>query len=93
MLNLIRLIVGLLTEIRDLLKGEEYTNLEKEYREFKFFADSRGLKMLEKAGLLDEYNDFMNDCEEELFGDDRKIVLPKPSPELKAFKDRFNRIF
>ena len=55
--------------------------------------------MLSVAGLVDEYNDFMSQCEEILFADNKidtfaaRIELPKPSSALEAFKNRFNKFF
>ncbi len=92
-----------LHRIEEILAGaEEMTDLEKlekEYKQYKFFADSRGEKLLAEQGLLDEYNTFMTECEEILFADDKvstfavRIELPKPSSALEAFKNRFNKFF
>ena len=97
MLKDLKAIIKLLGEIKELLKGnDEMSDLEKEYREYKFFADSRGEKLLAEQGLLDEYNAFMSECEEIIFADNSvstfavKIELPKPSPALEKFKNRFN---
>ncbi len=49
--------------------------------------------------ILDEYNAFMSDCEEIIFSDEKvstfavRIELPKPSPALEKFKNRFNKFF
>lgn len=88
-------IVKLLEEIKNALVsgGNELTDLERQYKEYKYFADSRGQKMLADGGLLDEYNSFMTECEEVLFEDTRELVLPKPSKELEAFKNRFKKLF
>ena len=100
MLKSLKAIVRLLEEIRNLLVGnDEMSELEKLYREYKFFADDRGRKLLAEAGLLDEYNTFMSKCEEILFADNKidtfaaRIELPKPSSALEAFKNRFNKFF
>lgn len=100
MLKDLKAIVRLLEEIRNLLVGnDEMSELEKLYREYKFFADDRGRKLLAEAGLLDEYNTFMSKCEEILFSDNKidtfaaRIELPKPSSALEAFKNRFNKFF
>ncbi|MFR9019942.1 MAG: hypothetical protein ACLVH8_09595 [Fusobacterium sp.] len=100
MLKDLKAIVKLLGEIKELLKGnDEMSELEKEYREYKFFADSRGEKLLAENGLLDEYNEFMTAAEEIIFADEKvstfalKIELPKPSPALEKFKNRFNKFF
>lgn len=100
MLKSLKAIVRLLEEIRNLLVGnDEMSELEKLYREYKFFADDRGRKLLAEAGLLDEYNTFMSKCEEILFSDNKidtfaaRIELPKPSSALEAFKNRFNKFF
>lgn len=93
MLRGIKTIIKLLIEIKDLLSGDEMTDIEKQYVEYKYFADVRGQKLLSERGLLDEYNSFMNECEEVLFEDNRKLVLPKPSAELEAFKNRFKKFF
>lgn len=72
---------------------EGLSDLEKQYSEYKFFADARGMKLLSERGLVDEFNHFMDECEATLFGDERELVLPQPSPKLKAFKDRFKKFF
>ena len=94
-------IVRLLREIKALLKDEDniMSDLERQYQEYKFFADTRGQKLLSEKGLLDEYNAFMSECEEIIFKDEKnstyatKIELPKPSPALEKFKNRFNKFF
>ena len=102
MLKDLKTMIKLLGEIRDLLKGkdDEMSDLEKQYKEYKYLADSRGMKLLGEQGLLDEYNEFMCECEKVLFAqaDDRamldiRVVLPKPSPALEKFKNRFNKFF
>lgn len=100
MLKDLKVIVRLLEEIRNLIAGkDEMSELEKEYQEYKYFADSRGIKMLSEQGLVDEYNDFMSRCEEILFSNSEtstfaaRIELPKPSSALEAFKNRFNKFF
>lgn len=92
-----------LHRIEEILSGEDemtdLEKLEKEYKQYKFFADSRGEKLLAEEGLLDEYNTFMTECEAILFADDKvsvfavRIELPKPSSALEAFKNRFNKFF
>lgn len=100
MLKQLKSIVKLLEEIKKMLSGNELMNsLEKQYVEYKFFADDRGRKILADAGLLDEYNIFMSQCEEIIFADEKvllsefKIELPKPSKALEAFKNKFNKFF
>lgn len=100
MLKDLKAIVRLLSEIKEMLAGKnEMSELEKEYQEYKFFADSRGMKMLVERGLVDEYNAFMSECEEILFSDNKidtfaaRIELPKPSSALEAFKNKFNKFF
>lgn len=100
MLRDLKAMVKLLGEIRDLLKGkDEMSDLEKQYQEYKYLADTRGQKLLSEKGLLDEYNAFMSECEEIIFKDEKnstyatKIELPKPSPALEKFKNRFNKFF
>ena len=100
MLKDLKVIVRLLSEIKEMLAGKnEMSELEKEYQEYKYFADSRGIKMLSEQGLVDEYNTFMSQCEEVLFSDNKidtfaaRIELPKPSSALEAFKNRFNKFF
>lgn len=94
MLREIKEILKNVREIKELLVGnEEMTDIEKQYKEYKYFADVRGQKLLAERGLLDEYNAFMNECEETLFGDNRELVLPKPSKELEAFKNKFKKFF
>ena len=100
MLKDLKAMVKLLGEIRDLLKGkDEMLDLEKQYQEYKYLADTRGQKLLAEQGLLDEYNSFMSECEEIIFTDEKvstfavRIELPKPSPALEKFKNRFNKFF
>ncbi len=100
MLKDLKAMVKLLVEIRDLLKGkDEMSDLEKQYQEYKYLADTRGQKLLAEQGLLDEYNSFMSECEEIIFTDEKvstfavRIELPKPSPALEKFKNRFNKFF
>lgn len=100
MLKDLKAIVRLLSEIKEMLAGKnEMSELEREYQEYKYFADSRGMKMLSEQGLVDEYNAFMSECEEILFSDNKidtfaaRIELPKPSSALEAFKNRFNKFF
>ncbi len=101
MLKNLKTMIKLLGEIRDLLKGkdDEMSDLEKQYKEYKYLADSRGMKLLGEQGLLDEYNEFMSAAEEILFADESiatfniKIELPKPSDALEKFKNKFNKFF
>ena len=100
MLKDLKAIVKLLREINELLVGQnDMSELEKQYQEYKYLADTRGQKLLAEQGLLDEYNAFMSECEEIIFTDDKvstfavKIELPKPSPALEKFKNRFNKFF
>ena len=100
MLKDLKAIVKLLREIKELLVGKnDMTDLEKQYQEYKYLADTRGQKLLAEQGLLDEYNAFMSECEEIIFADNSvstfavKIELPKPSPALEKFKNRFNKFF
>lgn len=101
MLRDLKAIVKLLGEIKELLKGkdDEMSDLEKQYQEYKYLADTRGQKLLAEQGLLDEYNFFMSECEEIIFTDEKvstfavRIELPKPSPALEKFKNRFNKFF
>lgn len=100
MLKDLKAIVKLLGEIKELLIGkDDMTDLERQYQEYKYLADTRGQKLLAEQGLLDEYNSFMSECEEIIFVDEKastfavKIELPKPSPALEKFKNRFNKFF
>ena len=100
MLKDLKTIVKLLGEIKELLIGkDDMTDLEKQYQEYKYLADTRGQKLLAEQGLLDEYNSFMSECEEIIFADEKvstfvvKIELPKPSAKLEAFKNKFNKFF
>lgn len=100
MLKDLKAIVKLLREIKELLVGKnDMTDLEKQYQEYKYFADTRGQKLLAEQGLLDEYNEFMTAAEEIIFVDNSvstfavKIELPKPSPALEKFKNKFNKFF
>lgn len=96
----VKAIKKLLEEIKNCIVGEESKEDEllETYKEYKFFADSRGMKLLEEQGLVDEYNSFMSECEDLLFSNVKTLVevaieLPKPSPELEAFKNKFNKFF
>lgn len=95
LLNELKKINENLEVIKKSIVGNELTDFEKEYKEYRAFADARGMKMLSEAGLVDEYNQFMSECEELLFSDVEKlkIELPKPSSALEAFKNRFNKFF
>ena len=100
MLKDLKAIVKLLREIKELLVGKnDMTDLEKQYQEYKYLADTRGQKLLAEHGLLDEYNAFMTECEEIIFTDEKvstfavRIELPKPSSALEAFKNKFNKFF
>ena len=100
MLKDLKAIVKLLREIKELLIGKnDMTDLEKQYQEYKYLADTRGQSLLAEQGLLDEYNSFMSECEEIIFSDKKvstfavRIELPKPSPALEKFKNRFNKFF
>ena len=83
--------------IKDALVCEdELYELEKEYKEYKFFADTRGMKLLADKGLVDEYNHYMTECEIILFAEHSEYTvkeLPKPSSKLEAFKNKFNKFF
>lgn len=86
-----------LEEIKKSLIGEE-APIEKQYKEYKFFADARGMKLLSEKGLVDEYNEYMSQLEDILFDEietysAKEIVLPKPSKKLEAFKNKFNKFF
>lgn len=49
MLKDLKAIVRLLGEIKELLAGkEEMSDLEKQYNEYKYFADSRGQKLFSR---------------------------------------------
>lgn len=101
MIKLLKEILEVLKRIESVISGKEsdLAELEKVYKEYKFFADARGMKLLAEKGLVDEYNEFMTKCEEILFCDEAaanysiKIVLPKPSSKLEAFKNKFNKFF
>lgn len=73
----------------------EYDKLIETYDEYKYFADSRGQRLLEKSGLVDEYNTFMSACEDILFSDivPYTFELPQPSEALEAFKNKFQKFF
>ena len=76
MLKDLKAIVKLLREIKELLVGKnDMTDLEKQYQEYKYLADTRGQKLLAEQGLLDEYNAFMSDCEEIIFSDEKVSTL------------------
>ena len=101
MIKLLKEILEVLKRIESVISGKEsdLAELEKVYKEYKFFADARGMKLLAEKGLVDEYNEFMTKCEEVLFyneytvGYNFKIELPKPSGKLEAFKNKFNKFF
>lgn len=82
-------------QIKKQTGGKKMTKLERQYKEYKFFADTRGMKMLADRGLVDEYNSYMTELENILFADERalKIELPKPSEALEKFKNKFNKFF
>lgn len=91
-------IVKDIKEIKNMMKdiiGENTSTLEEQYKEYKFFVDSRGMKMLAEQGLVDEYNSFMSECENILFNNISilDIELPQPSDALEKFKNRFNKFF
>ena len=77
MLKDLKTMIKLLGEIRDILKGkdDEMSDLEKQYKEYKYLADTRGQKLLAEQGLLDECNAFMSDCEEIIFSDEKSIYF------------------
>lgn len=87
----------ILKSIKEILTEDEVSELEKQYRDYKFFADSRGMKLLADMGLVDEYNTFMNECENILFYETSeaktRVSLPKPSSALEAFKNKFKKFF
>lgn len=96
----VKAIKKLLEEIKKSIVGEESKEDEllETYKEYKFFADSRGMKLLEEQGLVDEYNSFMSECEAVLFSNVKTLVaatieLPKPSKALEDFKNKFNKFF
>lgn len=101
MMKLLKEILAVLKNIEAVIvgTGSELEELERQYKEYKFFADARGMKLLAEKGLVDEYNEFMSEAEEVLFCDEAvanysvKIVLPKPSSKLEAFKNKFNKFF
>lgn len=77
--------------IKSVLVGD-VDSLSKTYKEYKFFADSRGMRLLEENGLVDEFNEFMDSCEDILFRN-KRISIPTPSQKLQAFKDKFSKFF
>lgn len=99
MMKLLKEILNALKNIENVIVGSdsELVELERQYKEYKFFADARGMKLLADKGLVDEYNEFMSECEEVLFTEAvryaLKIELPKPSSKLEAFKNKFNKFF
>lgn len=80
---------------KEILGSKKMTKLEREYKNYKFFADTRGMKLLADKGLIDEYNSYMSELENILFAEERtlKIELPKPSEALEKFKNKFNKFF
>ena len=101
MMKLLKEILAVLKNIEAVIvgTGSELEELERQYKEYKFFADARGMKLLADKCLVDEYNEFMSESEKILFVDNivdtygLKIELPKPSPALEAFKNKFKKYF
>lgn len=101
MLKTLKEMLLVLKNIENLISGKDDTlsEFEKQYQEYRTFADARGMKLLSEAGLVDEYNSFMTKAEEILFSNEYavgytlKIELPKPSGKLEAFKNKFNKFF
>ena len=79
--------------IKKILLCDETSELEKEYKEYRKFADARGMKLLGESGLLDDYNEYMNSLEDILFNENAVRSIPKPSEKLEAFKNKFNKYF
>ena len=79
--------------IKKILVDDETSELEKEYKEYRKFADARGMKLLGESGLLDDYNEYMSSLEDILFGESAFRSIPKPSEKLEAFKNKFNKYF
>lgn len=79
--------------IKKILLCDETSELEKEYKEYRKFADARGMKLLGESGLLDDYNEYMNSLEDILFNENAFRSIPKPSEKLEAFKNKFNKYF
>lgn len=79
--------------IKKMLLGDETSELEKEYKEYRRFADARGMKLLGESGLLDDYNEYMSSLEDILFCENAFRSIPKPSEKLEAFKNKFNKYF
>ncbi len=80
-------------------------DLKDKYEEYKKFDTPRNFEKMKKECVLDDYLKFMEDCEnffennalviEEVseYKIEARIELPKPSPALEKFKNRFNKFF
>ena len=80
-------------------------DLKDKYEEYKKFDTPRNFEKMKKESVLDDYLKFMEDCEnffennalviEEVseYKIEARIELPKPSPALEKFKNRFNKFF
>lgn len=65
------------------------------YWSYSKFDTPRAFEKLEASGVLEDYKNFMNECEAFLFSEVEmySISLPKPSKALEDFKNKFNKFF
>ena len=64
--------------------------VQKEHREYEQLDTPRNFLKMEKAGVLEDYNSFMDSCEEYfLTAETTRGVIPRPSLALKTF---FNKL-
>lgn len=81
--------------------------IKEKYEEYKKLDTPRNFEKMRKNCVLDDYLKFMSDCEDFLSNDGividefnlekeeikGNIELPKPSPALEKFKNKFNKFF
>lgn len=65
------------------------------YKRYKRLDTPRTFEKMEASGVLEDYKNFMNECEMFLFSgvEMYSISLPKPSKALEDFKNKFNKFF
>lgn len=67
--------------------------VEREYGEYEKLNTPRDFRKMEKEGVLDDYNQYMNECEIVLENTKEKatylFVIPKPSEKLKEFFNKY----
>lgn len=95
--------IKVLKEITE--REEGILTLKEQYEEYKKLDTPRGKDKMEDAHVLDDYNEFMDNAEKILFpetvemkvlkavANEEEIVIPKPSPTLEKFKNKFKKFF